>query len=182
MKHLKYPRQHHRQRLVLVGLGTTLRWLSTLLVVLAFTGAYAFLLPVVFRRGICISTIPKTSTTGKRTSTEHFDGSHLRWHRRSPRSNIGPIYQTSINDIDDNQNGNMNTSTNKNRYRNINGTNINQNDTHVCINGRSLLSPNHLLYSEAFRKFEAPLNLSVPLSDALRLIKKSLEVFFFTRL
>jgi len=197
MRHLKYARQQQRQRLVLVGLGTTMRWLSTFLVVLASTGAYAFLLPVVTRRGIGISTIPKLASTGKRTSTttvprkilsskEYFDGTQHRWHRRSPRNNIGSIYQTSINDgeflsisdyVDDYQNGNINNRINQNRYRNINSTDINQNDTHVGINGRTLLSPNHLLYPEAFRKFEAPLNMSVPLFDALRLIKKSLAVF-----
>ncbi|MGK3735058.1 MAG: 2-succinyl-5-enolpyruvyl-6-hydroxy-3-cyclohexene-1-carboxylate synthase [Bacillariaceae sp.] len=152
-------------------------------------GAYAFLPPVVIRRGIGVSANPKTSVTGTTTTPTNgdFDGNRQRWHRSSHQQRYtGPIYQTTINndelfsindDVDDNQNGNINNSSNNNRNRNINSVNMNQNDTYVGINGRSLLSPNHLLYPETFRKFDAPLNHSVPLFDALRLIKQSLAIF-----
>ena len=153
-------------------------------------GAYAFLPPVVIRRGIGVYTNPKSTAS----TNGDFDGNRQRWHRSSNQQSYpGPIYQTTVNsndesfsindDVDDNQNENENenidtsSNNNRNRNRNSNSVNVNQNDTYVGINGRSLLSPNHLLYPETFRKFDAPLNHSVPLFDALRLIKQSLAIF-----
>ena len=76
-------------------------------------GAYAFLPPVVIRRGIGVYTNPK-STNGD------FDGNRQRWHRSSNQQSYpGPTYQPAVNnkdesfsindDVDDNQNENENT-------------------------------------------------------------------------
>ena len=137
--------------------------------------------PIVVRRGLGVSTsptaakarIPKGLLSLNHASDENGPKRHT-YRTLSPRGNIGPIYQTS-NDGDesslsqslieeDDENNSIDAIPNKN-------------DTNAIVEGRALLSPNHLLYPETFLKFDAPLQSSLPLFEALRIMKQSLTTF-----
>jgi 2-succinyl-5-enolpyruvyl-6-hydroxy-3-cyclohexene-1-carboxylate synthase len=150
--------------------------------------ADAFALPpIVVRRGLGVSitpiaakaTIPRGFLSPNDASVKNCQKRHT-YRTLSPRGNIGPSHQTTNDDdesslpqslIEEEDDSNIN--------RSIGTKNVipNKNDTNTIAEGRALLSPNHLLYPETFRKFDAPLQSSLPLFEALRIMKQSLTTF-----
>ena len=154
--------------------------------------ADAFTLPpILVRRGLGVSTNPvplKTTTpNGLLFQKNNGDDKNLQkrspYHNSSPRSNFGPIYQRP-NDDDDDESSLSQSLIEEDDEEKMNSSSStksvlvsNKNDTNTNIEGRALLSPNHLLYPETFRNFDAPLRSTLPLLEALRIMKQSLETF-----
>ena len=137
--------------------------------------ADAFTVPSVFVRK---ATIPSGVLSPKDSFQNSYQKRSL-FPDSSSRNNIGPMHQTP----NDDESSLSESLIGENDERKINGSAgtqkivPNKNETETCVEGRTLLSPNHLLYPDTFRAFDAPLSSTLPLLEALRIMKESLTTF-----
>ncbi len=137
--------------------------------------AHAFSFPSIFVR-------KETIRNGALPQNHALENSHQKNGislNALPRSMIGRLYQTP----NDDESSPSQSLIDGNDDKNINGGSdtkealSSKNETDRILKCRTLLSPNHLLYPETFHTFDAPLRSTLPLLEAIRLMKQSLATF-----